>query len=57
MPATWSRMSPGSSVRVLVATCDICGCEAHFGFERMWACREHRAEVEASFVVAKKEGL
>lgn len=51
MPAYWRRLSTGT--RVLVATCEICGAEAWFGFWKLWACKAHVAEVE---VIWKAKG-
>lgn len=30
----------------LICTCDECGKMAHWGFGKLWACAEHRAQVE-----------
>lgn len=34
----------------VIATCDVCGRMAHWGYGSRWACAEHRAEVESKWV-------
>jgi hypothetical protein len=33
----------------VIATCDVCGAMAHWGFGPLWACVSHRAEVELAW--------
>lgn len=47
MPASWRLLRTGT--RVLIATCEVCGAEAWFGFGKLWACRVHAAEVEQTW--------
>lgn len=37
-------------VIVLIHPCEICGKHAPWGFGNLWACAEHRAQVEAQWV-------
>ena len=48
MPGRMTRNSDG--VIVLIHLCEICDKPAHFGFDKAWACAEHRAQVEAQWV-------
>lgn len=48
MPEQWRKRKSGALV--LIATCELCGKVAHWGFGGMWACAEHRQQVEARWV-------
>ena len=48
MPGRMTRNSDG--VIVLIHPCEICGKHAPWGFGNLWACAEHRAQVEAQWV-------
>jgi hypothetical protein len=36
----------------VIATCEICGRMAHWGFGPMWACSAHFEVVEAQWIAA-----
>ena len=44
------RKLPGTNTRVLIATCETCGATANYGFGGLWACAEHRQQIEAQWV-------
>lgn len=48
MPGKMTQNADG--ITVLITSCEVCGKEAHWGFGGLWACAEHRAEVEAQWV-------
>lgn len=48
MTAVLRKISSGA--RVLVTTCETCGKPANFGFGGLWACAEHRQQIEAQWV-------
>ena len=48
MTAVLRKINTGA--RVLVAACEACGKPANFGFGGLWACAEHRQQIEAQWV-------
>ena len=38
----------------VIATCDVCGRMAHWGFGKFWGCAEHLKQVEEMWVGDKQ---